>query len=119
MDALCGPSDGHHDFAGGSCGAGRGEEHGDDEDLHDDVAMLVRLTVLGEDVLKTDAMLASEVPFICLMMLSYCHLSLTLLDIVSDLTSNALYVYIVNLILNRIFQKGKVVVPSGPKVPLY
>ena len=42
-----------------------------------------------------------------------------LLDIVSDLTSNALNVYIVNLILNRNFQKGKVVVPSGPKLPLY
>ena len=42
-----------------------------------------------------------------------------LLDIVSDLTSNALNVYIVNLILNRLFQKGKFVVPSGPKLPLY
>ena len=60
LDALCGPSDGHHDFAGGSAGAGRGEEHGDDEDLHDDVARVVGLTVLGEDVLRTDAMLTRE-----------------------------------------------------------
>ena len=43
----------------------------------------------------------------------------TLLDIVSDLTSNALNVYIVNLILNRLFQYRKFVVPSGLKVPLY
>ena len=50
MDALCGPSDGHHNFAGGSAGAGQGEEHGDDEDLHDDVARVFRLTVLGKDV---------------------------------------------------------------------
>ena len=43
----------------------------------------------------------------------------TLLDIVSDLTSNALNVYIVNFILNRLFQYRKLVVPSGPKLPLY
>ena len=60
LNALCGSADGHHNFAGGSAGAGQGEEHGDDEDLHDDVARVVRLTVLGEDVLRTDAMLTRE-----------------------------------------------------------
>ena len=33
LDAFVAPSDRHHDLAGGSGGAGRGEEQGEDEEL--------------------------------------------------------------------------------------